>query len=183
MTIEYDITKDDIHAFNLYHSTQSPSARRSYLRAWLIPALVWLFLCVMIWSSAIAVGNDIPPLKAFLDLLPLFCGVPLYLIAFPWYYRRKLRKTIAAMVDEGENRGLFGLRKVSITPEIIAQSGEYGQSSTSWKAVERIVQNNDYAFIYLNALAAIIIPRHAFPNSSEFETFMSTAGSYYERSK
>jgi len=102
MTAEYEITKDDLRAFNLYHHRHSPTARQHYLRSWFVPAFVWLFVCIGIWYLADRERGT--PLRTFLDLLPLFSGVPLYLVYFPWAYRRKLRKIVDGMVGEGQNR-------------------------------------------------------------------------------
>jgi len=179
MTAEYEITKDDLSAFNLYHHRHSPTARRHYLRSWLVPAFIWLLVCSGIWYLADRESGT--PLRTFLDLLPLFGGVPLYLIYFPWAYRRKLRKIIAGMVSEGQNRGLFSRHRTTISPEGIADSGQFGQSSTAWRAVERVARNGDYAFVYTNALAAIIIPRRAFAAPAEFEEFVRAATDYHEK--
>jgi hypothetical protein len=180
MTAEYEITKDDLSAFNYYHHFHSPTARRQYLRSWLLPAFVWLLVCMGIWYLADKGRGT--PLRTFRDLLPLFGGVPLYLIYFPWWYRRKVKKIIAGMVSEGQNRSLLGHHQVSLSPENITESGEFGQNSTAWRAVERVAQNGDYAFVYVNALAAIIIPRRAFGEATEFEEFVKTANSYHEKS-
>src|SRR5947209_3905521 len=94
MTVEYEVTKDDFLAFNLYHHRHSPTARRQYMRSWFVPAVILLLVCVGIWYLADRERGT--PLRTFLDLLPLFAGAPLYLLYFPWAYRRKLRKIIAA---------------------------------------------------------------------------------------
>lgn len=39
------------------------------------------------------------PLQTFLALLPLFIAVPIYLVWYPWAYRRNLRRTVAGMVS------------------------------------------------------------------------------------
>jgi hypothetical protein len=179
MTAEYEINKGDLSAFNLYHHLQSPTARRHYLRSWFVPAFIWLLVCTGIWYLADSERGT--PLQTFLALLPLFSGVPVHLAYFPWAYRRKVRKIVAGMVDEGQNRSLFGLHRMAISPDGIAESGEFGQSSTAWRAVERIARDGDYAFVYINALAAIIIPRRAFPTSTEFEQFVSAAVTYREK--
>jgi hypothetical protein len=179
MTAEYEITKKDLSAFNLYHHRHSPTARRHYLRSWFVPPVVWLLVCAGIWYLADRERGT--PLRTFLDLLPLFSGVPLYLLYFPWAYRRKLRKIVAGMVSEGQNRGLFGRHRVAISEGGITESGEFGQTSTAWRAVERVARNSDYAFVYTNALAAIIIPRRAFAAPTEFEEFVRAASDYHER--
>jgi hypothetical protein len=179
MNAEYELTKDDLSAFNLYHHFHSPTARRQYYRSWFVPAFIWLLACTGIWYLADRERGT--PLRTFLDLSPLFAGVPLYLIYFPWAYRRKLRKIVAGMVSEGQNRGLFSRHRVTISPEGVTDSGEFGQSSTAWRAVERVACNGDYAFVYANALTAIIVPRRAFAAPTEFEEFVRTASDYHEK--
>jgi len=179
MTVEYEITKDDLSAFNLYHHRHSPTARRQYLRSWFLPAFIWLLACTAIWYLADRERGT--PLRTFLDLLPLFGGVPIYLLYFPWAYRRKLRKIIAGMVNEGQSRGLFTRHRVIISPEGVIDASEFGQTSTAWRAVERVASADGYAYIYTNALAAIILPGRAFAGVSEFEEFVRTARGYHEK--
>jgi hypothetical protein len=88
MTAEYDLKKDDWSAFSLYHHFHSPTAHRQYLRSWFVPATIWLLVCMVIWHLADRERGT--PLRTFFDLLPLFSGVPTYLIYFPWAYRRKV---------------------------------------------------------------------------------------------
>lgn len=179
MTAEYEFISDDLKAFNHYHHAHSPTARRQYFRAWFSPAFVWLLVCTGIWYLADRERGQ--PLQTFLDLLPLFSGVPIYLVYFPWAYRRKLRKIIAGMVNEGSNRGLFGRHRVTISPEAITDSSEFGNSSTAWLAVERVAMDDDYAFVYTSALTAIVVPRRAFTASGAFEEFVSAAIGYREK--
>ena len=176
MTAEFELTKEDLTAFNLYHHVHSPTARQHYLRSWLFPAFVWLLICTAIWYLADQKRGN--PLQTFLDLLPLFSGVPVYLAYFPWAYRRKLKKIVDGMVGEGRNRDLFSQHRVTVSPESITNVGKFGQSSTSWPAVERVALHADYAFIYTSALAAIVVPRRAFPTSEAFEQFAKAASGY-----
>ena len=45
MTIEYELAKEDLTAFNFYHHFQSPTARRQYYRSWFTPVVVWMAVC------------------------------------------------------------------------------------------------------------------------------------------
>jgi len=179
MTVEYEITKDDLSAFHLYHHRHSPTARRQYLRSWFLPAFVWLLVCSGIWYLADRERGT--PLRTFLDLLPLFSGVPLQLLYFPWAYRRKLRKIIEGMVSEGQNRGVFSRHRVTISPEGVTESCEHGQTSTAWRAIERVASAGEHAYIYTNAVAAIIVPRRAFASPTEFDEFVRTAREHLEK--
>jgi hypothetical protein len=179
MTAEFEITKDDLNAFNIYHHRHSPTARRQYLRSWFAPAAIWLLVFSGIWYLADRERGT--PLRTFLDLLPLFSFVPLYLIYFPWAYRRKLNKIINGMVSEGQNRGLFSRHCVTISPAGVADTGEHGQTSTAWRAIERVAATDEHVYIYTNALAAVIVPRRAFAGTFEFEEFVRTARTYHEK--
>ena len=180
MTAEYEITRDDLSAFNLYHHRHSPTARRHYRRSWLLPAFIGFLICSGIGYLA---NDGRGPWRTFLDLLPLFSFVPMYLLYFPWAYRRTLRKNVAGMVSEGQNRGLFSPHRVTISPEGVTSSSELEQTSTAWRAVERVVASPTHAYIYTNALAAVIVPQRAFASPAEFEEFIRTARDYYENAR
>jgi hypothetical protein len=115
---------------------------------------VWLLLCIGLWYLTDQERGT--PLRTFLDLLPLFSGVPIYILFVPWLYRREVRKIIDGMVSEGENRGLFSRHRVAISPERITNSSEHGETSTAWSAVERVVTAHDHAFIYTNAIEILV---------------------------
>jgi hypothetical protein len=177
MTIEYEMTKEDLSAFSLYHNRHSPIARRQYLRSWLVPPFIWLLLFIVIWHLADQGRGK--PLQTFLDLLPLFSFVPIYLLYFPWAYRRKLRKIVGGMVSEGHNRGLLDHHRVTISPENITDSNELGQTTRAWRGVEKVAVTDEHAFIYIHALAAVTVPRRAFASPLEFDEFVRAAKAYH----
>lgn len=181
MTADYEITKEDLSAFTLYHHRHSPTARRHYLRSWILPAIIWLLVCIGLWHLADRQRGT--PLRTFVDLLPLFGGVPVYLLCFPWAYRRKLRKIVASMVSEGQNRGVFSRHRVTLSPEGVTESGEYGATSAAWCAVERVAVSDAHAYIYTSALAAIIVPQRAFAGPAQFDEFVRIAQRYHEKGK
>ena len=178
MTVEYQLIQEDLKAFNLHHHFHSPTARRQYYRGWFLPAFIWLLICTGIWYLADRERGT--PLRTFLDLLPLFSGVVFHLAIFPWWYRWKVRKIMTGMLSEGQNRGLFSRRQVTISSEKITSSGEFDQTSTAWQAVEKVIFGREHAYIYTNALAAIIIPRRAV---LEFDAFVRLAREYHETAR
>ncbi len=78
VTAEYELTRDDWSAFNLYHHFHSPTARRQYYRGWFFPAIGLFVIFTGIWLLASI--NSHTPGPTFLALLPLFSAVPLYLV-------------------------------------------------------------------------------------------------------
>lgn len=179
MIIEHTLTKDDLCAFNIHHTRRSPAARRQYLTAWFLPAAIGLAICLGLWYLANLPRGE--PLKTLRALSPLFLGVPVYLVLFPFWYRLKVRGLVARMVSEGANRGLFGTHRVTLAPEGLSEVSGQGTTMTPWPVVERIVVSPDHAFIYINALAAVIVPRRAFANEADFDAFVATARRYQEQ--
>ena len=178
MSVDYEIAQGDLKAFNYYHHFHSPTARRHYFRSWSIPAVVLLLVFTGIWYLADSQRHT--PVQTFIDLWPLFAGVPLYIVYFPWAYRRKVKKIISGMISEGNNRGQLGWHQLEISADKIIESSVFGQTSTVWSAVERVVQSEEHAFIYVNALAAIIVPRRAFKTATEFAEFVQKTSNFLE---
>ena len=181
MIVEYEITQEDLSAFSFYHHFRSPCAMRQYRRSWLLPPFLWLLGFVGIWYLVDRERGT--PFRTFLALLPLFSFVPFYLLYFPWSYRRRVRKIIHGMMNEGHNRGLFTRHRVATSLDGIADATDVGHSSIAWRAVERVVRNDQYAFVYLNAFAAIIVPRRAFSTPEQFEEFIRVVNDHHERAE
>lgn len=177
ISVSYEFTKDDLVAFNHYHSRRSPTARRQFLRALLIFPSVWLVLwLVMVYFAGKEDGEF---LQAAFALKPLIIFLPIYCIVFPLAHRRALRKAINGMVNEGANRRLFGKRTITASEIGITESSAHGTSTTNWSAVERIVSLDEVTYVYLTALSAEVIPLRAFESASEYDAFVSKLQDYY----
>jgi hypothetical protein len=83
------------------------------------------------------------------------------------------------MASEGRNDGLFGHHRVEISPEHVTEFNPHGQTSSTWRAVEQVAATEDHAYIYINAMAALIVPRRAFASPAEFDEFVRTARNYH----
>ena len=184
MSVAFENTKEDLIAFNLYHHAHSPTTRRQLQQPWIRTTAIWLLVFGLIWFFADQRRGT--PLQTFLDLLPLLYGLIGYLlfvlVYYPFAYRRTIRKTVDSMADEGKNRGLLGPHRVTLTAESIIEATDFSESTTSWKAVERVANSGEHAFIYVNSLAAIMVPRRAFAGVAEFNEFVNAATVYREKS-
>jgi hypothetical protein len=172
MHLEFDLTKDDVVAFNLYHFAHSPSFRR---KKWI--NLVWVIVglvsvCVL---AAIVVERS----GGSADVLwTLLVSIPLYIACYPYLLRRAQRKIVERLIAEGQNRDQFGKKQLTFTPIEITAAGELTSTTVRWKAVERIEVAEAYAYVYFSALQAIIVPRRAFSNDAEFAAWVETARKY-----
>lgn len=172
MEIQTDITNKDLIDFNLYHLSHSPTIKRQRLIL-LLPGLMWSGL----WLGLSALGKE--PLRTAKALMPLIMGGPLYIVMLLVMWRWSLSKQIQKHLAEGENKGVFGPQKIILSADGVADIGELSQSTTHWKAVERVTATDDCLYIYVNALAAVIVPKRFFPTDTAFEDFVKKAKEYH----
>jgi hypothetical protein len=179
MTVEYEITKDDVSAFNLYHNRHSPTARRQYLRSWFLPAALWLLICIGIGISQTVVAAHRCERFWICCRYSAWCR-SIYCISRGRTAAKFARLWMAWWAKDGIV-DCSVVTTSTISPENVTDSSEHRQSSTMWSGVERVAATDKHAYIYTSALAAIIVPARAFAGASEFEEFVRLAKGYTRR--
>jgi hypothetical protein len=168
--LEYELTRDDLYAFQWRAAFQSSRGRRirrlTYV-AWLV-AIV-LFAAV----PAIGAGGFDVSRVSFTFILIAF---PIVAILQWFIETRLMRRLILRLVgEEREGKGQLGKHRLALSEEGISESTAVNQSRTSWAGVHRVEQNAAYIFIYTSAAAAHMIPKRAFSNAAEAEAFYRLA--------
>ena len=96
MTIEYQVSIDDLIRFNLYHLAHSPFARRQKWMVRVVPAIEFLLMGLLAYSQC----ADIAPfIFAGAFALVWLAVVPMW---WDWDVKRRTRK----LMGEGQNRGM-----------------------------------------------------------------------------
>jgi hypothetical protein len=124
-----------------------------------------------------AVASAVPPCFDR-QFWPMWAGaVALLVSAFQAEssLRKRVRKTVLRMLEEGKNRGMLGPKEVVIDPVEICAAGADRATTARWPAVERIVTAEEALYVYISAVEAIIVPRRAFASPSEFDAFAEAA--------
>jgi hypothetical protein len=71
-----------------------------------------------------------------------------------------MKKNVIRLFGEGKNRGILGEHTVEATDTEFVDKTDSGEQRTRISDLERIETNSDYAFIYISAISAHIIPRN-----------------------
>jgi hypothetical protein len=171
--VHFDLDRADYVEFSLSHHERSPSTRQTLrLLQFLMPALgVFMVLLLAVidalpWEVVLISG----PI-----LLVLFLILPMLL---RWSWRRRLRQAVTRMYAEGKNRGLYGSCQLTISPSGISQVTELRNVAVKWPAVEKIVESEHYAYIYVSAVGAFILPKAAFSSEADYRAFIAAARHY-----
>ena len=169
MEIEYEITLDDMVAFNVYHIRNSPSCRRSRLlvRAILPLGMFPVFLHAGLTGegpllhSAIASGFLWVSIS-FIWLLVTHCG-----------WRRGLRRKLVRLYREGEAETKIVKHVMTLGPEGITDKTELAETKRKWRGLKKIVSDDKHIYLYVGPAEAHIVPKGVFPDESSIEGFLA----------
>lgn len=170
MEVTGNINEDDVIAFNDHLMRTLPGARRWMLFLWLLAPVIFGVLGVIASSlpGGVALG-----LKCFAFAL-------FVLVLLPVWYRWFNRRWIRAKLKSGRNTGMFGQRKMIVSPREIGCEHDHGHSVTYWSGIDRIETSPEHAFFFVSATNAFIIPKRHFNDEAEFDYFVETARAYHE---
>jgi YcxB-like protein len=69
------------------------------------------------------------------------------------------------------NKPMFCEKKITLGDEAIFTESPYGRSEIQWQAVQKLARTRRYIFMYMNQDSALVIPRRAFENSTQWNNF------------
>ncbi|HEX6624157.1 MAG TPA: YcxB family protein [Pyrinomonadaceae bacterium] len=171
MEVEYEITTEDLFAYQWRACYKSPITRRARRKAY-----IYLLLLLLVLSLVGAFGSG-----GFSLSLANFAWVA---VAFPvlacmirYSDRRQTRRAIRELLkDEKPDKGQLGVHRIALTETGLVERTAVGESRVTWAGVDRVEQNEEYVFIYTAPSAAHIIPKRAFGSPREAESFYRLAG-------
>ena len=169
MEVEYELTPDDLYHYQWRASLRSPFAKRTKRKFYL-----YLLLTLTVLTLLPAIGPDGFEISyvSFIWLIPF----PVLVVAAWIIERRQTRRAILEfMKEEKPGRGLLGVHKLSLNEAGLVEITAVNESRHSWAGVDRVEHDEKYIYIYTAPHAAHIIPKRAFNNLQEAESFYQLA--------
>jgi len=101
-------------------------------------------------------------------------SILLSLVMWKWL-PKQVERQVKRMYREGKNRTFLGEQQLELDENHIIDQGKYSESKYSWDTVERIIFTDDYAFIYVSSVNAIVIPNRKITegNYDELKEFLN----------
>jgi hypothetical protein len=159
VTIKFDNDLDDIMAFARYHREHSPHLQR--VRKWTYSIII--LICVVFASLVlILIGSEILHVLIFAIVMIAVFAVLAVLGILPGRPGRSGRFDkfmVQRLLREGANKTTFGTKELEIADAGLVGRSSYVDETIAWQAVERVAENKNYAFIYISATTALVIPR------------------------
>jgi hypothetical protein len=164
--IRFESTIEDVIAFNRYHFTHSPTWRRQmWMLSLLLPVVLALLVVLMIMAAARANPDDQLPMlvSAFCvaSLFPVLTGGWIFFIR--WHLTSSLARNTRKFLAEGSNRIMIGWREMELVNGRLAVHTELLDSNLDLRAIQKIVSDGNYTYVYTASISAHLIPMDAEP--------------------
>ncbi|GMT50207.1 MAG: hypothetical protein IEMM0008_1746 [bacterium] len=166
MTVEYELSNNDLLAFNLFVCKTSPSfmRRNIYLPQIILPFLIAVFLLVL-WNR-----NNLKSI--LLGLIPSLIWFFIY-PKFQWWYTKK---NTLKVLNEGDNTDSVSL---TLSPDKVIVKADSGEAMYKWSKINKIVETEDYIYLFITNIFAMIIPKRSFSDQSNLSIFVKTIHEFH----
>jgi YcxB-like protein len=194
MQVEYDLTLEDIKAFQRYHAKHPLTPRKRGAWGGLAFGLAGgaVVVLAVLGYHFLRTSLLYPPysllsiaLYQLLNMAPgVAVGAILALIGFSLFVRLLTVNATRKHLQEGRNaEKALGWRRLSIDPHAIRSTSAFSSNANFWEGIDAVVATGDYVFLYITTRAAHVVPRRAFPDDRAFDQFVEAARRYHQISR
>lgn len=145
--IEYQLTEEDLVRFNLYYSAHSELHKRQRRRHRLLVPVVYVMLAgLLCW------------IRAFIGASILAAFALVWFLLSPAWLRWRFRKHYEKHIRETKVETLKEPMTLELQPDGICTSSAVGESKFRYSAVDQIVENDGYTYVFIGKGMALILP-------------------------
>jgi len=175
MEVEFELTEDDLVAFN--HCLRAAVRRRAREESRRNRAPGWVAVGIGVAVACLVVVAD--SYWAILrDLGLVLLGAVLTIVWLLTVARPS--KVIRKVLQEGRNVRHLQRRKVTTTPEGIGIFRPEMTVHYTWSGIDWIEATPDHVFFFISTRDGIVVPRAAFATDAEFQAFVEQARRWHE---
>lgn len=147
------LSEEDYFSFNIFHLLESPEGKKNLLRGRLIFIGISVLLCIGI---CLFVRNDPQFVTTYCFLFGSF--VLVYMLLLKKLHRRNIKRQIQRLIKQGKLP--FGdPSTIEFFEETVVDSSVGQRLEVRYDALDKaLIVNNEYIYLYTNAVTAIILP-------------------------
>ena len=166
MTVRYTNTLEDLVAFNRYHYAHSPEIKRSMRRIMVMVSILLVAMSIYL--------QPIGGVSLAVNIVVAISCAAFFLIVFSYYFPASLDRAFIRLNKEGANKGIIGQHELEIDADGFVERTEVNETRCLWHGVERIVETDEYVFIYISSLMAHVVPKRT-PVTGDIDNFVARA--------
>lgn len=179
MELKFELDKDDLLKFHRFHFWFAPNNKKLRLRTRLGLAIP-LFIMPYVFSN-----NPISFTTNY-GINTLVIGFSLGLSA--WFMAKSftlesIERRLNKVLKEGKNQDILGEYNFIFGNNEIEINTPNTTTKFNVSTIEKILEDNEYYYIYINILSAYIIPKKALKNANELEKLEKILNNYHSKNK
>ena len=147
--LEFEITGEDLVAYNVYGATTAPAAKKQSARY-----RVWLSLAVLV-ALTILIASDG---SWFEGVVFGLVGAAVLWLVWPRLWTWMTRSNVLRHAKTG-GLGTPGPCRIWVDEYGIHDATPNGASSVTWQGIDRIEENASHVFVFTGPLQAYVIPK------------------------
>lgn len=164
----YNLNEQDYIRFNYYVYYNDKSAKETYnIFKFKLPVAIWILFTIYF----VLYGN----LKMFAIITIsylIFWLISMFFLGFT--FEKYIKKVVKITVENAKKNGTLPydtINKVNFNLNEIIEELPNKKNILKYEVIEKIIISNDYYYIFLNSIEAIIIPNTAVKTKKEKEKF------------
>lgn len=170
-TFKYSLTVDEYADYVAFTQWQSPWQKKFRIK-YLFNSSIYIIIMMIVGVIAAEKTGPVKKNHNYILLIILFIlvlTIALWFVAYnaPFRMKERARKFIA---KEENSKGLEEI-ELDITDENIIYNSVNSKSIINWDYIAKYAITNEYFFLYLNELNAIIIPKRLFNSQEGIDEF------------
>lgn len=163
MEITYKVEPEDFVAFNLSYIHGSPVMRANVRNTRLISAgLILVGGCILM--------EVLGALNAVSAAVYAALAVAVFFLT-PRLMEHRVRKNVLRMLARPQNKDICSEKTLTLEENQIILTGGGEDSHYEYSVVERVTEDSEHYFIYVGAMAALIVPFRAFSSGEDKAAF------------
>ena len=83
----------------------------------------------------------------------------LWVLLYPKRIDKNIEKRMKKQIASGDNSGILGKQSITFKENEIMSTSPESEHKLTWNGIKKVVENDDYYFLYNSAISAIVIPK------------------------
>jgi hypothetical protein len=156
MKLQYELYEDDIVAFNMYHLNHSALVKKRILTSRIMVPVIYILVGIMLTLM----------LESIYYVIFFTASSLLWVIFYRRYYMFFARRNVQKTLKEGKTRGMTGRQELIIEKNRVIEITDTFKGEYTGKFLQEICSDDNYFYLYLDAVKALVVPKNALDSNS-----------------
>ncbi|WP_321310320.1 YcxB family protein [Marinifilum fragile] len=151
-----EITREDYLQFNKYFFYKN-KLKRTFIIA---------SISIILWVFILHIGEPFDLFEIVIELIAFYLCWTLFVLILTQIGLQKIKK----MPDKDGN--ILGVKTYLLEENGFREITDTSETLTKWCGIKKIQESQDYYYVFVDKIAAYIIPKRSFLNKNEEDEFI-----------